>query len=69
MRRRAFDCSRVNVWLAVLAAALAVVVGACTRAHDCRPGTLFVNLQFAPYTGVEHVFVVVMVTVAGSLFK
>ena len=51
-----------NLRAALLAlAAGAAAVGACTRAHDCRPGTLFLNVQFAPYSGVQRVFVEVMV--------
>jgi hypothetical protein len=47
--------------LALLALAASLAVGACTRAHDCRPGTLFLDVKFAPHTGVQRVYVVVMV--------
>src|SRR5688572_22072764 len=52
-----------NLRTALLALAVgAAAVGACSRAHECRPGTLFVNVDFAPYSGVERVHVEVMVT-------
>jgi len=53
---------RRNLSRAALAVAAIVAVGGCSRTHDCRPGTLFLNVQFAPYTGVEQVFVQVMVS-------
>jgi hypothetical protein len=52
---------------ALLALALgAAAVGACTREHDCRPGTLFLQVDFAPYTNVERVYVEVMVAGAAT---
>jgi len=51
-----------NLRTALLALAVSAAVGACTRAHDCRPGTLFLHVDFAPYTSVERVYVEVMVT-------
>ncbi len=41
---------------------LAGARGACSTTHDCRPGTLFLDVHFAPYTGVEQVYVQVTVT-------
>ena len=49
---------------ALLALAVSAAVGACTRAHDCRPGTLFLHVDFSPFTGVQRV--AVEVTVAGE---
>ena len=47
--------------VAVLALAAGLALGACTQTHDCRPGTLFLDVHFAPYTGVSQVYVQVMV--------
>jgi hypothetical protein len=56
---RAFH--RRDVRLAALAVAAGLVLGGCTRAHECRPGTLFLNVRFSPHADVERVFVSVMV--------
>ena len=47
--------------VAVLALVAGLALGACTQTHDCRPGTLFLDVHFAPYTGVSQVYVQVMV--------
>src|SRR5262245_12127119 len=59
MRRRAIGWTPAG--LLMLAIAASAPWGGCTNAHDCRPGTLFLNVHFAPHTGVEQVFVEVMV--------
>src|SRR3954471_21956984 len=59
MRRRALRCTPAILLL--LALAVGGAWGGCTRALECRPGTLFVNVEFAPYTGVDQVFVEVKV--------
>ena len=53
--------SKVRMRAALLALVAGLALDGCTQMHDCRPGTLFLDVHFAPYTGVSQVFVQVMV--------
>ena len=52
--------ARTQMRVAVLALAAGLALGACTQTTT-SPGTLFLDVHFAPYTGVSQVYVQVMV--------